>query len=71
LRSLPTNTTEFEVKNSCKNLEDAKYVPFEGNKPHLVREINFNKVVIVGWSNNAGSWGWNFDLNFCLKCVLK
>jgi len=24
LRPLSTKTTEFEVKNSCKNLEDAK-----------------------------------------------
>jgi len=25
---LPTKTTEFEVKNSCKNFEDAKLVLF-------------------------------------------
>jgi len=30
---------------------------FEGNKPHLVREMNFDKVAIVGGSNNAGVWG--------------
>jgi len=28
LRPLPTKTTEFEVKNSCKNFEDAKFVHF-------------------------------------------
>jgi len=28
---------------------------FEGNKLHLVLEMNFDKVVIVGGSNNAGS----------------
>jgi len=27
-RPLSTKTTEFEVKNSCKNLEDAKFVLF-------------------------------------------
>jgi len=26
LRSLSTKTTEFKVKNSCKNLEDAKFI---------------------------------------------
>jgi len=28
LRSLSTKTTKFEVKNSCKNLEDVKFVLF-------------------------------------------
>jgi len=28
LHLLPTKTTEFEVKNSCKSLEDAKFVVF-------------------------------------------
>jgi len=28
LRPLSTKTTEFEVKDSCKNLEDAKFVLF-------------------------------------------
>jgi len=27
---------------------------FHGNKPHLVLEMNFDKVVIVGGSNNRG-----------------
>jgi len=45
------------VKNSCKNLEDAKFFFLQGNEPHLVLEMNFDKVVIVGESNNAGVWG--------------
>jgi len=28
LHSLSTKTAEFKVKNSSKNLEDAKFVPF-------------------------------------------
>jgi len=28
LRPLSSKTTEFEVKNSCKNLEDEKFVLF-------------------------------------------
>jgi len=28
LRPLSAKTTEFEVKNACKNLEDAKFVYF-------------------------------------------
>jgi len=56
LRPLSTKTTEFEVKNNCKNLEDAKLFFFEGNKPHLVLEMNFDKVVIACGSNNAGVW---------------
>jgi len=44
------------VKNSCKKL-DANLFFFEGNKTHLVLEINFDKVVIVCESNNAGVWG--------------
>jgi len=30
---------------------------FEGNNPYLVVEMNFDKVIIVGRSNNAGIWG--------------
>jgi len=29
---------------------------FQGNKPHLVLEMNFDKVVIVSGSNNAVVW---------------
>jgi len=31
---------------------------FDGNKPRLVLEMNFDKVVIVGGSNNAGAGGF-------------
>jgi len=30
---------------------------FEGNKPHLVLEMNFDSVVIASGSNDAGVWG--------------
>jgi len=49
LRPQSIKTTEFEIKNSCKNLEDANLFFSESNKPHLVLEMNFDKVVIVGW----------------------
>jgi len=32
---------------------------FQDNKAHLALEINFDKLVIVGESNNAGIWGWS------------
>jgi len=44
LRPLRTKTTEFEAKNSCKKFEDAKVFFFEGNKPHLVVEMNLKKL---------------------------
>jgi len=58
LRPLSTKTTEFEVKNRRKSAEAAKFVIFfEDNKKHLVLEMNFDKAVIVGGSNNAGVRG--------------
>jgi len=35
---------------------------FEGNKTHLLLNMNFDKVVTVGKSNNARVWGRNFQL---------
>jgi len=41
---MSTKTTEFEVKNSCKILKDAKFVLFQGNKPHVLLKMNLIKL---------------------------
>jgi len=61
LRRQSTKTTEFEVKigAKCGRIKNRTFTVvilffFEGNKTYLALEMNFDNVVIVGGSNNAG-----------------
>jgi len=50
------NLQSLKWKKAAKISKMQNLFFFEGNKPNLVSEMNFDKVVIVGESNNAGVW---------------